>query len=245
MAPPDTGAPCAPWTTDDDLPADCLDGSLDPEVVASAHRVATDRLWALTGRRFGASCPVALRPCSSVRCGPPDRHRGTWLPCDTPGTVIDLGVAVYDVVSVTIDGTPFTDFQVDDFRYVRRIDGDRWPYEQDLTLDAGQPGTFEITVRYGLAVPVGGVWAARALVCELLNARRPGKRCRLPERTRTASAQGTTIELDDLASILDEGLTGLTEVDQWIAEVNPHRLPSRSSVMSPDAYRRRPRRRTS
>jgi hypothetical protein len=218
---------------------------MTPEVVASAHRAATDRLWALTGRRFGASCPVGLRPCSSNRCGPPDGRLGTWLPCDRPGTVIDLGVAVYDVVEVRLDGVAFTDFAVDDFRYVRRTDGQSWPVAQDLTLDPGQPGTFEIVVRYGLAVPEGGRWAAAALACELLMARKPGKRCRLPARTRTASAQGTTIELDDLASVLDDGLTGLTEVDSWIAEVNPHRLPSRSRALSPDAYRRRARRRTS
>lgn len=236
-APLTLSGPCQPWIAGADL--GCADG-VDVEVADEAAARATERLWALSGRRFGPSCPVTIRPCLGTACHLTwlqRAHRPTYtLGCAQPGALIDLGV-VYSVDVVTIDGAVFADWVLDSSRLLRRTDGYHWPLAQDMDVDETSIGSFAVTVRAGLPVPVGGVAAARALACEIILARTNPTRCRLPARTRTASAQGTTVELVDLTDPINDGLTGLSEVDQWIAEVNPHRLASRSTVMSPDLPR--------
>ncbi|MFC7720978.1 hypothetical protein [Nonomuraea recticatena] len=43
----------------------------------------------------------------------------------------------------------------------------------------------------------------------------------------------------DPMTFLEEGRTGITEVGQWLAAVNPYRLRQRSRVLSPDRPRLR------
>lgn len=49
------------WTLD----TDCMDipDATPPEVIERWRRVAAELLFALTGNRFGPSCPVTVRPC--------------------------------------------------------------------------------------------------------------------------------------------------------------------------------------
>lgn len=51
-----------------------------------------------------------------------------------------------------------------------------------------------------------------------------GGKCRLPRRVQTVSRQGVTYQMVDPTDIYRDGLTGLPEVDIWIASVNPNRL---------------------
>lgn len=59
-----TGGPCAPWP----LATYCtsmIPQGVDANLLAEQQLVATQTLWALSGRRWGP-CPVTVRPCRKV-----------------------------------------------------------------------------------------------------------------------------------------------------------------------------------
>lgn len=59
--PPKPEGPCEPWPFD---PECCpAADTATPERILKARTVATQILWALSGRRYGPGCPVAVRPC--------------------------------------------------------------------------------------------------------------------------------------------------------------------------------------
>lgn len=63
--------PCG-WTPEAPCPAGpcCVGGEdFDPDIAATANTVATNLIWALTGRRFGC-CEVTVRPCKPETCKP-------------------------------------------------------------------------------------------------------------------------------------------------------------------------------
>jgi hypothetical protein len=61
-----------------------------------------------------------------------------------------------------------------------------------------------------------------------------GQACRLPQRVTSISRQGVSVSLADVDQLLENGLTGLTTVDNIIRAFNPYRLPSRMKISSPD-----------
>ena len=62
----------------------------------------------------------------------------------------------------------------------------------------------------------------------------PASGCRLPERTKTVTRDGVTYDMFDPGEWLDQGLTGLRDVDTWLRAVNPHALTQPSAVFSLD-----------
>lgn len=121
--PLNTTAGC--WDIPADTPADRIQ---------FMNRVASDYLWAMTGRRLGPSCPVTVRPCRKSCFDSYGYGRflnqgqyqstGGWIPYMVDGQMrnatlcgcarechcgpelceIDLPGPVYDIVQVTIDG---------------------------------------------------------------------------------------------------------------------------------------------
>lgn len=118
--------PCEPWPTE--LCCDIPDG-VDEEDVARWTAVASQILWALSGRRWGP-CPVTVRPCrrscvdtdffsfqTGTGTGPWIPYIGTdgiWRNASVCGCKSDCSCSelcevylpgpVYDVVSVNVDG---------------------------------------------------------------------------------------------------------------------------------------------
>jgi hypothetical protein len=133
-----------------------------------------------------------------------------------------------------IDGTPLSDarWRVDDgVKLVYLPDPDdleqpgrtAWPCCQDLSVALGSEGTFQLTYSWGSAPPIGGTMAAAALGCQLAMGCQPETigRCRLPKRVTSITRQGVAVAavLDPL-DLFARGLTGLPEVDLWVASVN-------------------------
>lgn len=258
-------APCS-WELDD--PACCPAwASATPEQRANATAVATEVLWALSGRRFG-TCPVTVRPCRQpcerTLCpafGPyygggtftPRLLDGAWIngcgQCVTdcscgPMCEVVLPGPVDTVLEVKVDGAvvPPADYLIYDHRaLVRRDTGECWPYCQDLAAPDTDAGTFSVRYTLGTPVPAAGLYAAGIYACELLKACTDGP-CRLPRRVTSIVRQGVTYALLDPMEFLEKGLTGLYEVDAWIRAVNPAGLAVGARVHSPD--RRPPRRQT-
>lgn len=250
------GGPCAPWPVRWMCDVSCE----SPTVTGEAVAVATEVIWALSGRQFGL-CTVTLRPCRrectdfpwpsggfSEWAGSswisPQLISGQWFnvvcgrcttscSCTSISEVV-LPAPVYDVVQVKVDGVIVSgsEYRLDDNRFLVSL-GDDWPTCNDLSQDDTQPNTWSVTARYGLDVPEGGAWAVGELACELVRARN-GEDCRLPRNVTQLVRAGVTIQFPNVVELLREGLTGLYLVDQFINTWNPSGLRRRSGVYSVD-----------
>jgi hypothetical protein len=268
--PPGEG-PCA-WPVDttclDGWPDDPADWT--PQHV-TAVEMATEMLWRRTAGRFGL-CPELIRPCRR-RCTPDgygtgflfDRRgfpvdpyqddRGRWFnvgcgcratDCScSPLCIIELPGPVNSVVTVKINGLVVDDYRLDrrpgKARLIRTGDA-CWPTCQDLTLPDTEQGTFSILYMRGLAVPAGGIRALGSLANEIYR-QCTHQKCRLPDRVKSVTREGLTFDVFDPGEWLDQGLTGLRDVDTWLRSVNPHQHTQPPGVFSldidpaPTAYR--------
>jgi hypothetical protein len=250
------GGPCENWPVRWVCDVSCE----SPTVTGEAVTLATEVVWALSGRQFGL-CEVTLRPCR-LECAEvpwpsggysewagtqwisPSLIAGQWFnvvcgrctmgcSCSSLSEVV-LPAPVHSVVQVKIDGVVVTGsaYRLDDNRRVVLLDAE-WPTCQELNLPDTEPNTWSITARYGLEVPEGGAWAVGELACELIRARN-GEDCRLPRNVTQLVRQGVTIQFPNTIELLREGLTGLYLVDQFITTWNPGGLRRRSGVYSVD-----------
>ena len=89
---------------------------------------------------------------------------------------------------------------------------------------------------YGTGVPPGGKRAVAKLAEELLESARGGE-CSLPERVTSISRQGTSWTLLDPQDFLDQGRTGIYEIDMLLRALNPTGALARPRVFSPDLER--------
>lgn len=250
------GGPCEPWPVTWVCDVSCE----SPTVTAQAVELATEVVWALSGRQFGL-CEVTLRPCRRD-CdqfpwpGPdwvqwpgtswvsPSLVAGQWFnvlcgrcvsgcSCTSISEVL-LPAPVHDVVQVKVDGVVVSGsgYRLDDNRRLVRLGAD-WPTCNDLSQPDTAPGTWSVTARYGLEVPAGGSWAVGELACQLVRARN-GEDCRLPQNVTQLVRAGATIQFPDVIELLKEGLSELYLVNQFVATWNPNRLKRRAGVYSVD-----------
>lgn len=143
------------------------------------------------------------------------------------------------VDEVLVDGLPLdpSAYRLDSFRGVPvlvRTDGECWPQCQDMSLDTDAEGTFVITYQPGTPLPLAGQIAAGELACEFAKACTGGE-CALPGQLASLSRNGVDVQMVDPTTVLDQGLTGLANVDLWVKSVNPRHKAQRSRVYSPDA----------
>lgn len=256
--------PCEAWPTE--LCCEIPDG-VDPADVDRWTLVASQILWALSGRRWGP-CPVTVRPCrrSCLDSGPFNMVSwgtvGRWIPyigvdgqwrnasicgCRSDCSCSELCEVylpgpVFDVVSVNVDGDVLVPeaYRVDAPGRLVRTDGECWPDCQDMAAPPGDPDTFTVTYRWGLPLNEAAVAAVSELVCHLLRGCNPGTcGCKINRNLTRVSRQGMEMELPDPITLYSQGRTGLPLVDLWLSVVNPHGLASPSRAYSPDF--RRPR----
>jgi len=166
------------------------------------------------------------------------------------GSIAEITLGAYPIQRVTevrMDGVvlPSSEYRVDDDRYLVRLadangNAQGWPCCQRMDLPTTEVGTWEVTFLYGQPPPVAGMRAAARLGCELALACQPETvgACNLPERVTQITRQGVTAVVLDPMAFLDEGKTGLYEVDLFLRSVNPNKLSRRSTVLRPDKGRR-------
>jgi hypothetical protein len=234
--------------------AACGDVTL-PDDIETFEDMATEMLWRWTGRKFG-ECPVTFRPCRqgcqpSMNSRPPlpfygssgswpvglfacGSCRGDGCGC-TSGSVLRLDKRATSIDEIIIDGAvldPAT-YRLDDGWLLRRQDGGAWPYCQDLSLPAGEIGTWTISATYGEPVPMGGQIAAGKFALELQKAACGATGCELPKRWQTISRQGVTIAAQiDTFEDIEKGRTGIWLIDAWVASITKSNIGF--SVASPD-----------
>ena len=145
-------------------------------------------------------------------------------------------VAVIDEVQVDGVILPSSSYRLDMMKGIPvlvRTDGECWPDCQDMDADVGEPGSFAITYQRGTPVPRAGQIAAGILAGEFAK-NCQGADCQLPQQLASLSRNGVEVTVVDPASLLENGLTGIAQVDLWIRSVNPTRKAQRSRVYSPD-----------
>lgn len=217
-----TSEVCSSWATDADLCDPCSDYSLDPVDIDAALLMASDVLFNFTRRRWPGVCAEVVRPCSTICAAP----RLPGCSCGTLSEVRLPGSPVVDVTEVKVDGAVVSpnEYRVDDSNTLVALGDRRWPSCQDLRLDDTEERTWSVTYEWGALPPIGGVRSAASLACQLLMACQPEAirdgRCRLPKRITTITRQGITLAILDPFSLFRDGLTGLAEVDMWVASVN-------------------------
>lgn len=116
-----------------------------------------------------------------------------------------------------------------------RTDGQGWPDCNDPVADPLAPNSpaWTITYKRGYEVPQGGQIAAYTLACELSMALCGDSGCSLPQRVQSITREGVTMSILDGFEGLEEGKTGIWDIDAWITSVTMDR-PSPPRVYSPD-----------
>jgi hypothetical protein len=160
---------------------------------------------------------------------------------------------VASIVEVYFSGDGAIDpntYRVDDYQWLVRqgppVTGagatDCWPMMNDYNFPVSgafapmDNSAWQVTYNWGIPMPAILSRAAGELACEWVK-NCLGQPCRLPQRVTSISRQGVTVSLADVDQLLENGLTGLTTVDNVIRAFNPYRLPSRMKVSSPDLPR--------
>lgn len=258
---------CTPWATVADVPEECQDTPDLERWLAVATDVLFElsgRQFPGTcidvvrpcarWDSWGGVPASALAGLGYTTGGHPYGYRSAWGSCSCNrgrrcgcGSVPEITLGAFPVVAVDeilVDGAVLDPqfYRVDDFRYLVRLPNDDgsnpgWPCCQHVTLDATEPGTWQVTFRYGTMPNSAGVAAAALYACELAKGAAGGE-CALPEKTRTVVAQGVTVDLGDVTNFADGGFTGIRLTDLWLQSVNPNRLRSRARVIDPSIARR-------
>lgn len=97
----------------------------------------------------------------------------------------------------------------------------------------------QVSYVYGTNPPAAGRLAARTLANELLLAINNSNQCRLPDRVTAVTRQGISYTVLDSQDFLEQGRTGLYEIDLFLKTVNPDNARKKSRVFSPDLPRAR------
>jgi hypothetical protein len=230
----------------------------------AAVEVASEILKRLTAGQYGL-CSLKIRPCRT-RCADEYRLRDSlvgvggapWSPALIDGRMYNIACGcagqcgcsplceivlnpyATTILEVKVDGAvlPANAYRVDDNRRLVRVDGECWPDCQELGLPDTEPGTFSVTYQTGVPVPAGGRLAVALLAVQLWKAC-SGSTCNLPERVTQVVREGVTYTLLDNLDVFERGRTGLSQVDMWLASVNPYGVRAPMAVYSPDTVRSR------
>lgn len=225
---------------------------------ARAIALAGQTLRMLTGFRVGG-CPTTVRPCRSS-CGeqtwrtyPVLWGRGTstpWYPVQLGGQWLNIGCGcsgscgcsrvsevllhgpVGAIAEVKVDGVVIDPslYQLQSGNRLVSL-GAPWPLCQNLDAPDSDPDTWSITYTAGAPVDGLGAWVAGILAGEYVRACKTGE-CRLPTGVTQIVRDGVSMTLGTGA--FPGNLTGIREVDSWVARWNPNGLRAPSQVLSLD-----------
>lgn len=245
---------CCQWPIDrsclPELPADTSGADYEAQLARreAAEDLAVSIMWALSGRQFGV-CPYIVRPCTQSAGYWRTGTYGTygyvaywdvdhWITascgcgigrCRTSGpSAVHLPGPAQDVEEVLVEGEPLDpDLYRLEGDVLHRIGG-AWP-AQDLSQPMGEANTWSVEYLRGNPVPRGAAFLTGLLTKELINAC-TGAPCRLPRTVTSVNRQGLSFNLDP-SVIYAAGKTGISEIDTWLAAVNPNKLLCAPSVI--------------
>lgn len=233
-----------------------LDEYADDEYAYDAVKVASQLLWAMSGRKFSGITTVTERYiCASraYRLGASSRN---YTPELVGGDVYNIPFDEFDdYAEITTDGmSPSTRLRLRGRPVVRihsvrdrvgRIVDPANYYLVDHSTIQAKAGTswapcnIEITYSYGAPPPAAGKAAARVLAKEFIKLWSGDDDCALPQRVTSVSRQGVNYTILDNQDFVEEMRTGLYVVDLFLKSVNPDKARAKARVFSPDVPRAR------
>jgi hypothetical protein len=138
---------------------------------------------------------------------------------------------VYEV-TVGAEVVPTSDYRVDGSTLIWTGTGEcPWPTCQDLSAKVGDPDTFAVEYLNSYPVDALGAYACAVLAMEYAAACQ-GNTCRLPPGVTSVVRQGVAFEVTTGA--FPGGMTGIQEVDSYLALWNPTSIRQGPSVWTPD-----------
>lgn len=239
------------WITPDEL------GDLGyTEYAEEASKVASNLLWAMSGRKYSGVTTVTEKYTCTLRNNRMGPSEKTNSPILFGGDVYNIPSSDYDEYSELIADGLSPDGRIKlrgrpvlEVKALRNANGDILDpsgyYLVDhstLHIKAGTPWTpcnVEITYTYGTPVPVAGKMAARKLALEFARLWSGDENCELPQRVTSVSRQGVSYTIIDNQEFIDELRTGLYEIDLFLKTTNPDNARRKSKVFSPDQPRAR------
>lgn len=218
----------------------------DPLVIARAEQYAASSMRMLSLYRVGGES-ITVMPCS-VGCAHPRfsafrpilfdmlsaEHLKCWCKagCACPSMPsINLTGPVGRIDEVVVNGevVPATAYRVENGNILVRTDGGEWP------SCSGED--FTVTYLNAYEVDDMGSYVAGILALEFFKSITNEKKCRLPSTVTSVTRNGVSMEMN--TAMFPEGTTGITEVDAWLMQFNPHGLRTRPTVYSPDLKKHR------
>jgi len=206
---------------------------------------ATMVMYYFLGRQFDGTRQTTVRPpCLGAEGW---ASRSDWgCGCGCTPYQVNLGLwPVTQLNSVRYKGVTYTGsnltntFHINDWHYLARNDGDMFESGNQWALSGGSHDNvddtfvFEATFNYGLKVPSLVTRATRALACEFI-AVCTDKPCKLPDRTTSVVRQGLSVQIASAEDLLQNGRTGIYEVDLAISVLNPKRIQSPTFLWIPN-----------
>lgn len=253
---------CQTWITEADLAA-CNCPPADPNISETMMEVASEIMFALTGQQWPGLCSETVYPCPQDRGyylldpGPVWTPLGESWPAvsteclDTNGCgcggvpVVRFDrIRITEVTEVMIGTEVLADtayrLDIDRRGYaLTRIDGAKWPCTQDVSDTLPNENSWSVSYTYGAEPPAHVVNATAVLAAEFIKGCIGDSDCRIPNRATTVTTEGVTYALLDPQQFLDEGRTGLWEVDLVIRAVNPGGINRRARIVSPESVNNR------
>ena len=132
-----------------------------------------------------------------------------------------LAVEAVEVGGLVLDPSQYV---VANKSYLVRTDGSLWDYRSGVT----------VTYTHGVLPPQAGIRAAQRLADELVLSVSNPDECALPDRVTSVNRQGLSFTILDPQDFIENGRTGMYEVDLFIKTANPINARKRPRVYSPD-----------
>lgn len=226
------------------------------EYAEESAKVASNLLWAMSGRKYSGETTVTEKYTCTLRnnrMGPSSR---TNTPILFGGDVYNIPSSDFDEYSelvadglspdgrIKLRGRPVTKIHTIRNAVGEVLDPAGYYLVDHSTLHirAGTPWTpcnVEITYSYGMPVPTAGKMAARKLALEFARLWSGDENCELPQRVTSVSRQGVSYTVLDNQDFIQELRTGIYEIDLFLKVANPDNARRKSKVFSVDTPRAR------
>lgn len=263
MAAPPSTIPCSPWTTEAEIRACCsgLRVEFTGDQLDAVINFVSALLFRLSGRKYTGACSQIIWPCSAGNGGCGSGEYGTnWWAHTSGGSLpsypypgdggwynfwpcagachlerVKLPNVINTIDEIIIDGEILdpTAYKIEAYKWLVRVDGGKWPCSNNLAGEPGDEGVWTVEYTYGQPIPADARYVASIFACEMAKARCGADNC-LPERLKTITRQGVSMSFADPLDFLEQGQTGIYEVDAWLRSVNPNKIQRRSRIYRPD-----------
>lgn len=206
------------------------------ERAEEALEAASQILWSLSGQRYSGT--HAITETYDVRYFSDSLYYPTVLPsewqswrclqCGHPHRLRLRNTPVRSLTHVSINGSSVlpSDYVLIDHASVGFAPG-----------ASCAAYCVEVSYVWGSNPPISGKAAAVTLANEFLLSWDNSSECRLPQRVTNVTRQGVSWTILDPQDFLNQGRTGIYEVDLFLRSINPSQAVKRARVFSPDVPR--------